>query len=184
MARKRRIRRPVLIKKGRMVKSRKTVERPSLCEKHFWILTVFVVLISIFIRTFDFSIMPLSYKGLFITRPYYGLHSWANANVAWAGRSHVKYGLDYTKGYCTLVVGNPPPEHPQRYVSHPPLNSLITAFGMLLLGTKEWGIRLFNLMLSTPALLLILYFLQKIYDSSIAIVSSLLLAVLPIYAYF
>jgi len=80
--------------------------------------------------------MPPSYRGLFITRPYYGLHSWHNANRAWAARSHVNYGLGYTKGYRTPAVGDPPPAHPQRYVSHPSLETLITAFGMLLFGTE------------------------------------------------
>ena len=53
---------------------------------------------------------------LFVTRPYYGLHSWGSANRAWAARSHVNYGLGYTKGYRTLVVGDPPPAHPQAVI--------------------------------------------------------------------
>jgi len=57
--------------------------RPGLCERRFWVLALGVVLVSILTRTFDFSLSPLSYQGLFITRPYYGLHSWASANLAW-----------------------------------------------------------------------------------------------------
>ena len=118
----------------------KTDKRPVLCERHFWVFAFGIIIVSIVTRVFDFSLMPPSYQGLFITRPYYGLHSWANANRAWAARSHVKYGLGYTRGYRTLVVGDPPPTHPQRYVSHPSLETLITAFGMLLFGTGEWAI--------------------------------------------
>ena len=121
------------------IKPIKADKLPGLCEKHFWIFAFGVILISILTRVFDFSLKPTSYKGLFINRQYYGLHSWANANRAWAARNHVKYGLGYTKGYHTLAVGDPPPAHPQRYVSHPSLVTLITAFGMLLFGTEEWG---------------------------------------------
>ncbi len=133
-----------------VVKSRpaETEGRPGLCGgrsfgsaqdgcRHFWLLAAGVVLVSILTRTFDFSLSPLSYHGLFITRPYYGLHSWASANHAWAARSHLKYGLGYTKGYHTPAVGYPPPANPQRYVSHPPLPTLIAAFGMLLFGATE-----------------------------------------------
>ena len=155
-----------------------------LCVWHFWIWAICVVLISIIIQVFDFSLVPPSYKGLFITRSYYGLHSWASANRAWGAKSHVKYGLRYTKGYPTLVVGNPPPEHPQHYVSHPSLGSLVTAFGMLLFGSEDWGVRLFDIILSIPVLLLIIYFLSKLFSKSFALLSVLLLVNLPIYAYF
>ncbi len=82
--------------------------RPGLCERRFYLLAFGVALVSVVTRTFDFSLSPLSYRGLFITRPYYGLHSWASANHAWAARSHLKYGLSYTKGYHTPWVGYPP----------------------------------------------------------------------------
>ena len=81
-------------------------------------------------------------------------------------------------------MGDPPPEHPQRYVSHPPLEILITAFGMLLFGTKEWEVRLFDLLLSVPALLLIMLILKKLYNSPVALVCGLLLVSFPIFAYF
>jgi len=109
MVNKRIIRRRRVGKKKRPIKADK---QPGLCEKHFWIFAFSVILISILTRVFDFSLKPTSYKGLFINRPYYGLHSWANANRAWAARNHVKYGLGYTKGYHTLAVGDPPPVHP------------------------------------------------------------------------
>ncbi len=112
-----------------------TEGQPGLCKRRFWLLALGVVSVSILTWTFDFSLSPPSYHGLFITRPYYGLHSWASANHAWAARSHLKYGLGYTKGYHTPAVGYPPPANPQRYVS-PPLETLITAFGMLLLGIQ------------------------------------------------
>ena len=165
----------------------KADNKPGLYERHFWIFACCVILIWIITRVFDFSLMPQSpasagassplrmWRGLFITRPYYGLHSWHFTSQIWAARSHVKYGLGYTKGYRTLVVGNPPPEHPQHYVGHPPLETLIMAFGMLLFGTEDWETRLFDLILSVPVLLLILYFLRKLYGSGCALLSGLLL---------
>ena len=113
-------------------------KRPGLYERRFRIFASGVICIWILTRVFDFSLMPPSYRGLFITRPFCGLHSWENAHMAWAARSHVNYGLGYTRGYSTPAVGEPPPAHPQRYVSHPSLETLITAFGMLLFGTGEW----------------------------------------------
>ena len=57
-----------------------TKGRPGYCERHFWILAFGVILVSIGTRTFDFSLTPPSYNGLFITRPYCGLHSWAGVD--------------------------------------------------------------------------------------------------------
>ena len=123
----------------------------GLCERYFWILAFGIILISILTSVFDFSLMPPSptsagatpayaekrWGGLFITRPYYGLHSWASANRAWAARSHVKYGLGYTKGYRTLAVGDPPPAHPQRSGRGPPKpSSHHLDHGLPALGTR------------------------------------------------
>ena len=156
----------------------------NLCDKYFLIFAFGVILVSILTRAFDFSLIPPSYNGLFITRPYCGLHDWHFAHHAWESHSHVKYGLGYTHGYRTPAVGDPPAANPQRYVSNPPLDTLIKAFGMMLLGTAEWQIRLFDLILSAPILLLILLLLRKLYDARAALVSGLLLVVLPIFAYF
>jgi len=90
--------------------------RPVLSERYFFVFALGVILLSTLTRTFDFSITAPSYNGLFITRPYCGLHDWHFAHQAWDARNHVKYGLGYTKGYRTSVVGNPPPAHPQLYV--------------------------------------------------------------------
>ena len=49
--------------------------RPGLCQRHFWILAFGVILVSIGTRTFDFSLTPPSYNGLFISQPYCALRS-------------------------------------------------------------------------------------------------------------
>lgn len=135
---------------------------PGICERRFWILASGVVLVSVLTQTFDFSLTPPTYKGLFITRPYCGLHDWHFSHLAWDARSHVKYGLGYTQGYRTAAVGDPPPDNPLRYASHPSLDTLIIAFGMLIFGTEEWEVRLFDLILSIPSLLLILSILRRV----------------------
>ena len=162
----------------------KNIQRPLFTERYFWLLACCIIIVWILVRVFDFSLVPLSYRGLYINKPFNGFHSWLHAADAWAARSHVHYGLGYTKGYNTLVVGDAPPANPQRYVSHPQLPSLIQAFGMLLLGTKEWAIRLFDLILSIPALLLTIYFLSRLYGCSVALLSGLLLVLTPIFSYF
>jgi hypothetical protein len=107
---------------------------PNMFEKRFWSFACGVVLLWIFLRVFDFTLLPPAYNGLLITQPFCGLHSWASANGAWAARSHVKYGFGYTKGLPTLVAGDPPPLIPEYYVSHPPLETWIVASGMLVFG--------------------------------------------------
>ena len=75
----------------------KTDKRPGLCERHFWVFAFGIIIVSIVTRVFDFSLMPPSYQGLFITRPYYPpqadiagkMHIWpglpeAMSNTAWA----------------------------------------------------------------------------------------------------
>ena len=138
----------------------------------------------VLINLFDFTLIPPSYKGLYITRPYYGLHSWAQASGAWAARSHAKYGLGYTKGSSTLVVGDPPPENPTHYVSHPSAGGLISSLGILVFGTHDWSIGLFHLMLGIPITFLILMFLRKIYGSVTSLIAVFFLAIFPLCAYF
>ena len=82
---------------------------PSVFEKGFWLCVAGVVFLWVCLRVFDFTLIPPAYHGLLLTQPFCGLHSWDLADRAWAARSHLKYGLGYTKGLRTLVVGDPPP---------------------------------------------------------------------------
>jgi hypothetical protein len=140
------------------------VQNPDVFERRFGILATGIICLWVATQVFDFSLVPPSFNGLFITKSFCGLHSWNSAYRAWGARSHVKYGLAYTKGYCTLVVGDPPPAQPERYVSHPQLDIYILAAGMLLFGTHDWSVRLIDLMVSTGALVPILLLLRKLYE--------------------
>jgi hypothetical protein len=136
---------------------------PSVFEQRFWFFADGVVFLWVCLRVFDFTLLPPAHKGLLITQPFCGLHSWASANGAWAARSHLKYGLGYTKGLRTLVVGDPPPLIPEYYVSHPPLETWILALGMSVFGTQDWSVHLVELVLSMPCLLLILLILRRLH---------------------
>jgi len=161
-----------------------SVQAAGFWERHFWLLACGVVLVSVVTRVFDFSIAPPGYGGLVITEPFCGLHSWDLAGRAWAARSHVKYGLGYTKGLRTLVVGGPPPALPEYYVSHPPLETWILAAGMLLLGTEDWSVRLFEVLFAIPCLFLILLVLRRLYGGACALLTGLLLVLMPLSGYF
>jgi hypothetical protein len=157
---------------------------PSVFESHFWLLVCGIILFWTVLRVFDFTLIPPAYNGIALTQPFCGLHSWDLADRAWAARSHLKYGLGYTKGLRTLVVGNPPPLLPEYYVSHPPLETWILALGTLVFGTHDWSVRLFELVFSIPCLLLILLVLRKLHGSVCALLSGLIFVMLPYCAYF
>ena len=55
---------------------------------------------------------------------------------------------------------------------------------MWVLGSEEWSIRLFDLILCLVGILLMIVLLQKLYGDHCALLSCLLYAVLPISAYF
>jgi 4-amino-4-deoxy-L-arabinose transferase-like glycosyltransferase len=105
------------------------------------------------------------------------------ARAIWAARCHIKYALSYTKGYRTAVVGDPPPAFPQRCVSQPPLETYITAVGMLLCGMEDRSVRLFDVVRSVPALLM-LFLLRRLYGSTLAVLFALVLVMLPLLGHF
>jgi len=119
-----------------------------------------------------------------ITRPFYGLHSWGQAHFAWVARSHVKYGLGYTKGYDTFAVGNPPVENPPRYLNHPPLPTLLDATAMAIFGINVWALRVAHAFATVLALLIFLKILRGLLDDKTALLAGLFFALFPITGYF
>lgn len=119
-----------------------------------------------------------------ITRPFYGLHSWANAHSSWSARVHVKYGLGYTKGFSTRAVGNPPTDKPYRYLDHPQLNSLLNAGVMAIFGINRWALRVANIAATIIALLLFLEILRGLLDEKTALLGGLFFCLFPLTAYF
>jgi hypothetical protein len=152
----------------------------SVFERRFWLFAAGVVLVFVLIQTFDFTLVPPEYRGFQLTRPFCDLHSSHEAARAWAGRSLLKYGLGYTKGYATLAVGDPPHLIPEYEVSDLPADGWICALGMLVFGAQDWSARLFDLALSAACLLAILALLRRLYGSERTLLSGLLLVLLPL----
>jgi hypothetical protein len=159
-------------------------ENPHVCERRFWFFGAAVILVLLAVGVFDFSPIPPAYDGVYLTRPFCCLHNRDLVDRAWPARNHLKYGLGYTRGLGTLVVGDPPPLLPKYYISHPPLETWVWALGMLVFGTEDWSVRLVELVVSIPCLFLILLVLRKLYGSICALLSGLLLVLLPLPAYF
>jgi len=119
-----------------------------------------------------------------ITRPFYGLHSWAQASGTWAARAHAKYGLAYTKGMSTWAVGDPPAKNPPRYLDHPQLGCLIAAAAMAVFGINEWSVRIPVIVISLATFLIFLNILRGLLDNKTALLAGLLYALFPLSAYF
>ncbi|MFA5422399.1 MAG: glycosyltransferase family 39 protein [Phycisphaerae bacterium] len=119
-----------------------------------------------------------------IFRPFYGLHSWGESHPYWNARVHLNYGLGYTKGMMTKAVGNPPTEHPLRYLNHPQLQALIHTVFMAVLGTDEWTLRSVNIAMTVISLLIFLKILRDLLDDKTALLTGLLFCLLPLIGYF
>jgi 4-amino-4-deoxy-L-arabinose transferase-like glycosyltransferase len=141
-------------------------------SKSFWL---FVILILVFLTT------TLSRD---ITRPFSGLHSWAQASGTWAVRSHVKYGLGYTKGVSTWAVGMPPAENPERYWDHPQLNVLVASVFMKIFGINEWSLRIGDILAAVPALLVFMLLIRDISSNLLAITAGFVYLIFPLTGYF
>jgi 4-amino-4-deoxy-L-arabinose transferase-like glycosyltransferase len=119
-----------------------------------------------------------------IGRPFSGLHSWGEAHNAWVAKSHVKYGLGYTRGFDTFAVGVPPAEEPARYLDHPQLFTLVNASVMAVLGINTWSLRVANIAATAAALLLFIKIVRDLADDLTALLAGLFFAILPLIGYF
>ncbi|HAL45297.1 MAG TPA: hypothetical protein DCP47_05195 [Phycisphaerales bacterium] len=141
-------------------------------SKRFWLFAGLIVILFVAIVGHEFG------------RPFYGMHSWAQASGAWAARSHVKYGLDYTKGCSTWAVGMPPKENPERYWNHPQLNVLVASGFMKIFGINEWSLQLADILISAPALLVFMLMVRDIANARLALLSGFIYVMFPLTGYF
>ena len=139
---------------------------------NFWLCAALLVIVA----------APILSQG--ITRPFYGLHSWGRAHFAWLARSHVKYGLGYTKGFDTFAVGNPPAKNPDRYLDHPQLSTLLDAAAMAVLGINTWSLRMAHALMTIVAILILLKILRGLMDDATALIAGLLFVLFPLTGYF
>lgn len=117
-------------------------------------------------------------------RPMIGLHSLGYAHDAWLARSHVQYGLGYTRGFDTFALGDPPPAEPVRYLDHPVLFTLANALAMTLLGVNDASLRVANILASLVALALLLVLLRRLAGEATALLAGLFFAAVPVIAYY
>jgi len=138
----------------------------------FWPVACAIIILLVFTLT----------RGM--PRDFGCMHSWADASGAWAARSHVNYGLSYTKGMTTWAVGNPPTENPKRYNDHPQLAVLTVAAFMKVFGVTEFSYQLLNLMMSLATLLIILKIFKGLLDEKTALLAAMLYVMFPLTGYF
>jgi hypothetical protein len=119
-----------------------------------------------------------------IDRPFWGLHSWGESHAAWVARSHIVYGLGYTKGFDTFAVGNPPEEKPTRYLDHPQGRTWLDAIAMLIIGTNELAIRIPNLIATFLTVLIFIKILKALTDYRVALLAGFFFATFPLTGYF
>ncbi len=145
---------------------------PAIDRWRFWLLALIPMLI----------LVGISAQGF--TRPFDGLHSWAQADSSWFTRNHIRYGLGYTHGVMTMALGYPPPPNPQRYYDHPQYGGLLSAGVMWVFGVNEWSLRLGMLIVDLVSLLLLMAILRRFIGDWPALLAAALLAMFPISAYF
>lgn len=119
-----------------------------------------------------------------IGRPFYGLHSWAQASGAWGARATANYGFKYTKFLATWAVGNPPKANPNHYYDHPQLGSIVAGLTAMTFGNEEYVFRAANLVTNTIILLLFLRILKGLTDSLTALLAGVIYVMFPISCYF
>jgi len=139
---------------------------------NFWLCALLIALLSSTLLFRD------------IDRPFWGLHSWGEAHAAWVARSHVVYGLGYTKGFDTFAVGNPPEQKPTRYLDHPQGRTWLDALAMLIIGTNELAIRVPNLIATFLTVLIFIKILKALTDYRVALLAGFFFATFPLTGYF
>jgi len=130
------------------------------------------------------AILLVSIMARDINRPFYGLHSWGEAAMAWRGRAYLKYDLKYTKGLAMWAVGNPPSENPNRSLDHPQLGLFLPALDMAIFGIKERGMRIGGIIKAVISLLIFLRILRGLLDDKTALLAGLLFVIFPITGFF
>lgn len=164
-------------KKGSLNQSKSSLKQSNKA-RNFWLLSGLLVVLLCSIMTQLWS--PSNN----ITRPFYGLHSWADAHGPWLARVQLKHGFGYTKGLYTWAVGDPPTENPTRYLDHPQLPGLLNAATMAVLGINTWALRATNVLATVVALLLFLKILRRLLDDKTALLAGLFFCLFPLIGYF
>jgi len=119
-----------------------------------------------------------------ITAPFVGWHELNSAMYAQYARSHIQYGLGYTKLYCTWGATATPPAVPDRYLNHPPLICLWTAVPLVVFGDHEWSARLVPIAATLGSVALLMRIVTGLGGPLLGLLSGFFFATLPLTAYF
>jgi hypothetical protein len=119
-----------------------------------------------------------------ITAPFIGWHELNSAMYAQFARSHVQYGLGYTKLYCTWGATAAPPAVPDRYLNHPPLICLWTAVPLVVFGDHEWAARLVPIAATLGSVALLMRIVTALGTPLLGVLAGFFFATLPLTAYF
>jgi len=119
-----------------------------------------------------------------ITRPFYGLHSWGEASMAWRSRCYFKYPVSYTKMLSTWAVGDPPAQPAKHYLDWPQLGMFLRAVDMSIFGINEAAPRIGSIIRALFCLFFFLRILRGLTDDKTALLAGLMFVLFPLSQYF
>jgi 4-amino-4-deoxy-L-arabinose transferase-like glycosyltransferase len=117
--------------------------------------------------------------------------SWTGVHNAWGGafygnvaRNFLRYGY-WTTSFAPVVnSGVVDPRLFNIYYHHPPLTAWFTSVSFLLFGVHEWSARLVPLVFSLATMALVFQFANAEYGKGAALSALVVVAVLPVEAYY
>lgn len=119
-----------------------------------------------------------------LTGPFTGKHEFNSAMYTLFARNHLRYGLAYTKGFCTWGEGPTAPAEPHRYLNHPPLIAVWTAGALAVLGEHEWAARLVPIAATLGGAALLMMMASRLASPAVGVLAGVFYATLPITSYF
>lgn len=119
-----------------------------------------------------------------LTGPFTGKHEFNSAMYSIFGRNHLRYGLAYTKGFCTWGEGPTPPAEPHRYLNHPPLIAAWSAGAFALFGVHEWAARLVAIAATLGGAALLMRIVSRLIAPAVGVLAGVFYVTLPITTYF
>lgn len=144
-----------------------------------WLVKNKISLISIFLFA-----SALFLIGQNLSKPFYGEHDWNGVRYGNIARNYLRYGLFETKFGQIENSGQVSKEEFEYFTHYPPLLPLIVALSYKLFGISEWSTRLVPLLFSSGTIVLIFLIGNKLWNSKIGVIASLIALVTPMALYF
>ena len=119
-----------------------------------------------------------------ITSPFSGWREENSATFSIFARNHIRYGLEYTKMFCTYGDAILPSTEPQRYLHHPPLVAIWAAIPMLIFGDHEWVSRLVPIATTLGSVWVLMIIVGRLQSPLLGLLTGFFYVMFPIIAYF